>query len=63
MIRMDVSHDSERCSRDFRQGHAAFLSNRHLFPSQYDIMLLFMCLYIYMSDKAKLIVLSIATDN
>ena len=38
MIRMDVSHDSERCSRDFRQIHTTVFSNQHLFPSQYDIM-------------------------
>ena len=31
MIRMDVYHDSERGSRDFRQIHAAFFSNGHLF--------------------------------
>ena len=52
MIWMDVSHDSERWNRDFRQIHAAFFSNRHLFPSQYDIMLLAMCLYMYMINQS-----------
>ena len=52
MIRMDVSNDLERCSRDFRQIHAALFSNRHLFPSQYEIMLLSMGLYMYMINQS-----------
>ena len=52
MIRMDVSHDLERCSRDFRQIDAAFFSYRRLFPSQCDIMLLFMRLYMYMINQS-----------
>ena len=50
---MDVPHDSERCSRDFRQIHFVFFSYRHLFPSQYDIMLLFMCLYMHMLNQSR----------
>ena len=49
MIQMDVSHDSERCSHDFRQILAAFSSNRHLFPPQYDITLL---LYMYIINQS-----------
>ena len=37
MIRMGVSHGSERCSHDFRQNH-------RLYPSQYDY-ILFLFLY------------------
>ena len=50
---MDVTNDSERCSPVFRQIHAAFLSNHHLRPSQYDIMILSMCLYMYMINQSR----------
>ena len=61
MIRMDVPHDSERCSRDFNQIHAVLFSYRHLFPSQYYIIIVHVFVNVY--DQSELIVLSNGTEN
>ena len=47
MIRMDVPHDSERCSRDFHEIHAV------LFPY----------VFVNVYDQSELIMLSIGTEN